>query len=196
MTHPALLHQPDDRDRSESELLERLRTGDGRAFEELFRAFAEPLCDFAYSYVRGREAAEEIVQELFCRLWEQRFTVEMAHGIRPYLWTAARNGALNVLRDERLEFSARERLTREHAARQGNASPLDESSARDLSDAIARVIREMPTRCREVYTMVREQHLSHADVARVLGISQKTVEIHMTRAIGILRARLSPWIRP
>jgi RNA polymerase sigma-70 factor (ECF subfamily) len=194
MTQSALLHQPDDRDRAEREWLAGLRTGDARAFEQIFRAFAPPLADFAFSYVRQREGAEEIVQDLFCRLWEQRHTVEMPHGMRPYLWTAVRNRSLNALRDERLELTARERVAREADAQPASASPLDETAARDLSDAVAQVIREMPVRCREVYTMVRVQHLAHEDVARVLRISPKTVEIHMTRAIGILRTRLAPWI--
>jgi RNA polymerase sigma-70 factor (ECF subfamily) len=195
MNAPVLLHQPDDGDRAERELLARLRTGDARAFEELFRAYAAPLCDFAFSYVREREGAEEIVQDLFCRLWEQRHTLEMPFGARAYLWSSVRNRALNALRDERLEFSVHERLVRESADARAGDSPLEESAARDLADAVAQVIREMPVRCREVYTMVRVQHLAHAEVSRILGISPKTVEIHMTRALAILRARLAPWMQ-
>src|ERR1017187_6979140 len=70
------------REGTEREWLARLRTGDERAFEQLFHAYAAPLCDFAFSYVRVREAAEEIVQDRFCWIWEQRFRLEMSHGIR------------------------------------------------------------------------------------------------------------------
>jgi RNA polymerase sigma-70 factor (ECF subfamily) len=86
------------RERVAREWLERLRTGDAQAFEGLFREFAAPLCDFAFSYVRSREIAEEVVQDLFCWIWERRFTIEMPHGVRAWLFTSIRNRSLNALR--------------------------------------------------------------------------------------------------
>ncbi len=184
------------RDRVEQECLARLRTGDERAFEQLFREHAPALCTFAFSYVRSRETAEEVVQDLFCWIWEQRFTIEMPHGVRAWLFFAVRNRSLNAMRNSRAELSIHERLSRDAHARPLVAPPDAELLGRDLAAAVARVVREMPTRCREVYTLVREQHLSHAETSRVLGISAKTVEVHMTRALAILRAELGAWIEP
>jgi RNA polymerase sigma-70 factor (ECF subfamily) len=178
------------------EWVARLRTGDERAFEELFRAWAAPLCDFALSYVRDRETAEDIVQELFCWIWEQRFTIEMPHGVRPWLFTAVRNRSLNALRNRHVEFSIHERVSRDARSNPRANLPDAELAARDLSEAAARVVAEMPPRCREAYTLIREQQLSYAEAARVLGISPKTVEIHMTRATAILRAALAAWFQP
>ena len=196
MTIPAPRRQPDDRERAEREWLEQLRTGDGRAFERIFRAYAAPLCDFAFSYVHVRETAEEIVQELFCWIWEQRFTIEMPHGVRPWLFSAVRNRSLNVLRNRRVEFSIHERVARDARSSPRVDLPDAELAARDLSEAVARVVAAMPPRCREAYTLIRQQQLSYAEAARVLGISPKTVEIHMTRATAILRAALAAWIAP
>jgi RNA polymerase sigma-70 factor (ECF subfamily) len=194
MTFAAPRQQPDDRERTHREWLAELRMGDGHAFELIFREFAARLCDFALSYVRNRECAEEIVQDLFCRLWEQRFTIEMPHGMTPYLHSAVRNRSLNALRERRLELAFHERSRQNAPARP--ALPDAELSAQDLAEAAARVVASMPSRCREVYTLVRQQHLSHADTARVLGISPKTVEVHMTRALAILRAELAGWFEP
>jgi RNA polymerase sigma-70 factor (ECF subfamily) len=196
MNAPAARDEPDDlaQDGAAQEYLARLRTGDPRAFEAIFRAHAAALCAFAFSYVRLRETAEEIVQDLFYWIWEQRFTVEMPHGVRPWLFMAVRNRSLNVLRDRRLEFAAHERLARDARSCSRPAQPDAELSGRDLAAAVARVVAMMPARCREVYTLVREQQLSHAETSRVLGISPKTVEIHMTRALAILRAELGAWI--
>ena len=198
MNVPAARCGPDDhsRERAAQECLARLRTGDERAFELLFRGHAAALCAFAFSYVRSRETAEEIVQDLFCWIWEQRFTIEMPHGMRAWLFTAVRNRSLNALRNSRVEFSIHERLTREARTQSGPVRPDAELSARELAAAVARVVAAMPVRCREVFTLVREQQLSHADTASVLGISPKTVEIHMTRALAILRAELGAWILP
>jgi RNA polymerase sigma-70 factor (ECF subfamily) len=199
MTSPIPRHEPDDRARTEREWLEQLRVGDEHAFERLFRAFAAPLCGFAFSYVRARDTAEEIVQDLFCRLWEQRFTLEMPRGMRPYLYSAVRNRALNVLRNRRVELSVQDRLSRNAAAipaSEAVRSPHDEAVAQDLAEALGRTLAAMPPRCREVFTLLRYQRLSYAEVAHVLGISPKTVEIHMTRALAILREELAPWLRP
>jgi RNA polymerase sigma-19 factor, ECF subfamily len=189
---------PDDlsRDRTEQECLARLRTGDERAFESLFREHASALCTFAFSYLRSRETAEDVVQDLFCWIWEQRFTIEMPHGVRAWLFFAVRNRSLNAMRNSRSELSIHERLSRDAHSRPPVAPPDAELLGSDLAAAVARVVRAMPTRCREVYTLVREQHLSHAETSRVLGISTKTVEVHMTRAIAILRAELTGWVEP
>ncbi|MFI5244053.1 MAG: RNA polymerase sigma-70 factor [Gemmatimonadales bacterium] len=183
-------------ERAEREWLARLRTGDERAFEELFRAFAAPLCDFALSYVRDRETAEEIVQELFCWIWEQRFTLEMPHGVRPWLFTAVRNRSLNALRNRHVEFSIHDRVSRDARSNSRPDLPDAELAARDLAEAASRVVAAMPPRCREAYTLIREQQLSYAEAARVMGISPNTVEIHMTRATAILRAALAAWFQP
>ncbi len=183
-------------ERAEREWLGELRTGDGQAFERIFRAYAAPLCDFAHSYVRDRETAEEIVQELFCWIWEQRLTIEMPHGMRAWLFTAVRNGSLNALRNSRTELSIHERIAQgTHAI-----APVEQADAQtvagDLADAAAQIVSAMPLRCREAYTLIRVQQLSYAEAAHVMGISPKTVEIHMTRTMAILRAGLRPWLAP
>jgi len=183
-------------ERTEREWLGQLRTGDGLAFERMFRAYAASLCDFAFSYVRDPETAEEIVQDLFCWIWEQRFTLEMPHGIRAWLFTAVRNRSLNALRNTRAELSMHERVARE--ARSAPAAELPDAAtvARDLSNAAARVVAAMPPRCREAYTLIRPEHMSYAEAAQVMGVSAKTVEVHMTRAMAMLRAGLAGWLTP
>lgn len=183
-----------ERDRAELESLEQLRVGDPKAFEHMFRAHYAPLCDFAHSYVRCHETAEEIVQDLFCWIWDRRFTLDMPCGVRLWLFTAVRNRSLNVIRDRRLELSAHKRYALD-ARSERRAEPADALvSEAELSAVAARTVALMTPRCREAFTLVRLQHLSYADTAHVMGISPKTVEIHMTRAIGILRAALAPWL--
>jgi RNA polymerase sigma-70 factor (ECF subfamily) len=183
-------------ERAGREWLEQLRTGDPLAFERIFRAYAASLCGFAFSYVRNREIAEEIVQDLFCWIWEQRFTIEMPHGMRPWLFTAVRNRSLNALRTLRVELSVRERLARDARLAPAVERPDAQLAARDLAEAAARVVATMPPRCRESYTLIRVEQMSYAEAARVMGISPKTVEIHMTRAMTLLRAGLAGWLAP
>lgn len=173
-----------------------MRTGDERAFEQLFLRYVSPLCGFAYSYVADRDVAEEIIQELFVSLWQQRFTLETRGGVRGYLFVAARNRALNALRTMRADHSLLERLSQRADATPFSVLPDELASAANLGEAVARVVAAMPTRCREVFTLLRQHHMTHAEAARVLSISPKTVEIHMGRALAILRASLAGWTEP
>jgi RNA polymerase sigma-70 factor (ECF subfamily) len=186
-----------DREREEREWLDLMRAGDERGFEFIFRRYIGPLCEFADSYVASRDEAEEIVQSLFAWIWGQRESVETPRGVRSYLYAAVRNRALNVLRSRRLGHALHDRLMRDSAGRRDIEMPLaaeSELDAADLNDALGRAVREMPPRCREVFALLRDRHLTYAEAAEVLAISAKTVEIHMGRALAILRTRLAFWL--
>jgi RNA polymerase sigma-70 factor (ECF subfamily) len=197
MVHPQLSSSPNTAcDSAEHEWLDRLRVGDPLAFERIFHAYYAPLCSFASSYVRSHEISEEIVQDLFCWIWDRRFTLEMPSGLRLWIFTAVRNRSLNALRDRRLELSTYERVALDARPRPVAESPDAVLSARELSDAVARTVALMPPRCREAFTLIRLQHMSYAEAAHVMGISSKTVEVHMTRAMANLRASLAAWVTP
>lgn len=176
----------------EPHLIAQLQSGDPRAFESVFRTFAAPLCDLAFSYVRTRDGAEDIVQELFTWLWANRHEFLPTHGLRAYLFGAVRNRSLNVLRNEATaaRVSATLQLPPTSAARTADADLL----AADLETALRSAVEGMPPRCRDVFTLVRTQSLSYAEVAAILGVAPKTVEVHMGRALAILRVRLGPWL--
>jgi len=188
---------PVTRDARELEWFERVRTGDAQAFEALFRAYAQPLCSFAYSYVESESLAQEIVQDLFSRVWERRDTLERPRSVRAYLYGATRNRALNELRSRRVETAFLRRVLRLEGARASDARPVppeDDLNAGALAVAVERAVAELPPRCREVFTLTRDRHLSYAEAAAVLGISPKTVEIHMGRALALLRQKLAGWL--
>jgi RNA polymerase sigma-70 factor, ECF subfamily len=185
------------RDAAELAWLALMRRGDIAAFEQLFRSFAAELTDFASTYVGTDEDAEETVHVVFCWVWEHRFTLPHPRSVRSYLFAAVRNHAMNVVRDRRSEAAFRNRT--ERAARESNVaatspSPDHELAARDIEHALGEALRQMPPRCREVYTLVRDHGLTYGDVADALGIAPKTVEIHMSRTLRILRHRLAPWL--
>jgi RNA polymerase sigma-70 factor (ECF subfamily) len=175
---------------------ERIRAGDTAAFEAMVRAYADPLFGYAYTFVRSRDVAEELVQDLFVRLWSQRETWDVPRSLLSYLFQATRNRAVSYLRHARVERRFRERaLLGEDASTLGpRPVPADESArVEELSAAIARAVAAMPQRCREVFTLSREQQLTYPQIAEALQISVKTVEIHMGRALAMLRAALASW---
>ena len=173
------------------------RSGDEVAFEALFRAYAEPLYGFAYSYVRSQAAAQELVHDLFARLWERRETLDMPRSVDSYLFSAIRNRAVSHLRNRRVEKAFLTRTLQLHAVRTTPAgAPQElELEANALAEALDQAMQDLPPRCREVFALTRTQRLTYAQVADVLGISPKTVQIHMGRALTLLRQKLGPWLK-
>ena len=169
------------------EWFDRIRRGDEAAFEALFRALAPGLCALATRYVGAPAVAEELVQELFLDLWTRRESLVVHESLTAYLHAATRHRALNHLARERrqhrfTEGAARLRDGADPAA-PGESALLD---ALELQDAIA----ALPARCRLVFTLSRQQDLTYVEIATALGLSVKTVETQMGRALRALRDRL------
>ncbi len=162
----------------------------GSPFDELVRAHYGRLCNFAYRFVRSRDAAEDVVQEVFARLWQQRQQFDVRDPL-PYLYQAVRNRLVTSRRHELVR--ARWRAGVEHEERHATDAASDVELA-DLRRAVARAIDALPERCRLIFTMSREQDLSYAEIARVLDISVKTVETQMGRALKALRTRLAGYL--
>jgi RNA polymerase sigma-70 factor (ECF subfamily) len=161
------------------------------AFGRLFELYFEELFRFAYRYVRSVETAKDLVHESFFRLWRHRAQVELGgRTARSYLYTTVRYQALDHLRRRRVE----ERWRTEYAAPlvtdQGAvlaSDPEQELAARETSAAIQQAVDRLPPRQRQVLLLRWQQQASYDQIAETLGISPKTVAIHVGRAIQRLR---------
>lgn len=180
-------------DAAERELVARVRAGDARAFETLFVTHYEGMCALAFMLVRSRDAAEDVVANVFRNVWARRAEWEPRGAARTYLLTATRNEALNLLRSLRRERGLAERLAREEvvpALGSAAARPDDAAAARDLTAAVEQAAEALPARAREVFLLRWQEGLKYPEIAERLGIALKTVEMHMTRALRSLRERL------
>ena len=170
------------------EWLVRIRSGDEVAFEALFRAYAPGLCAFVARFTGSRTAAEDIVQELFLAIWRNRERIEIQTSFSSYLHTSARNRALDWLAHEDTVRRHRDSVIGSITERDLSAPTESQLLAMlDLQEAIER----LPPRCRLIFTLSRQHDLSHAEIARSLGLSIKTVEVQIGRALKALRVRLS-----
>ncbi len=180
-----------------ADVVERLRNGDVEAFELLFRTHAQSLIAFAARYVRSRDAAEDLVQDVFRRLWERRASWAVHSTPRGFLYTAVRNDALNTLRHERVvEESENEILWQEGdwvpGFAQGAAAPADAGVLADeIEMALARAIDGLPQRAQQAYRLQRDHGLSYVEIAEVMGVTAKSVERLLWRAHLALRDSLS-----
>jgi len=162
------------------------------SFEATFRAHCAGLCEFVYTYVRSREIAQELVQDLFLRLWELQGTPTEPPLTKSYLYAAARNRALRYLRHHRVEARWEARAAGE--AEEAAPGADEELRYGEVAEAAARAVESLPERCRLVFTLSRQQHLTYSEIAQTLDISVSTVETQMWRALKILRAKLAPYL--
>ena len=165
----------------------------------MFRAYSNELVSFAETLLRSREAAQEVVQDLFLRIWRQRELWEFPGPLNTYLYRAARNGAISRFRHDRIEARFQQRVAEGGSAHAWTArQPRADDRAReaDLAAAIDRAVADLPDRCREIFRLSRTHHLSHAEVADVLGLSVNTIEVQLTRALAFLRNRLADFRKP
>lgn len=176
---------------AQDDLIERLRQGDEAAFDAIFRAWYPSLVRAAESLVRSRAVAEEVVQDVMLELWKRRATIVQGSSPQAYLFQSTRNRSLNYLRHERVERLAEPQINREEGIESTAHSSMVEQ---EIHIAMRRAIDKLPARCREVFELSRTGGLKYSEIAAVLGISIKTVEAQMGKALRILREELAPWL--
>ena len=173
---------------AEAEWVREIRAGDGQAFERLFRSYCQPLIHFVHRYVRDTPIAEGLVQDIFVAIWANRSQLDPALSIKTYLYTAARNRALKHLRHSDVERRSAEEVMLTFPRQK---TPEDEWRGKEIADAIYQAIEALPEKRRILFNMNRFDHLTYAEMAEIQGISIKTVETQMGRALKFLRDRLA-----
>lgn len=172
-----------------------IAAGDRKAFEALFRMHYRPLCGFALGYLKDADRAEDLVQDLFFRLWLDRSKLSITTSVKAYLFAAVRNRCLNAVK-----AGAKVRALNEEA---DDRLAEEERSEDEHAERIARVqaaIEALPTERRRVFKLSRYEGLKYHEIAERLGISVKTVENQMGSALKTLRKELRdlvpllPWL--
>lgn len=172
------------------ELIVLLQKGDADAFTCIYDRYWEKLFAIAYHYCREKEMAREIVQDIFMSLWDRKSSI-LIQSLSAYLATAAKFLVFRELRKESRRKNSRETNLSVRTA----ISEEEAIDARFLHDYIRGQVEQLPDQCRVVYRYSREQHLSISQIASILGISPKTAENHLTRALKALRVSLkSIWL--
>jgi RNA polymerase sigma-70 factor (ECF subfamily) len=174
------------------QLITTLRAGDIAAFEMLFRTYYQSLCNYAYTFVRDREEAEEVVQSTFMGVWEKRDNLTIHTGVKPYLYAMVRNACLNLLKHEKIKqrHAAMEIASGERSAE----SVARTVEASELEHRIVNAMSKLPEQCRLVFKLSRFEELKYAEIAEQLNISVKTVENQMGKALRVMREQLKDYL--
>ncbi|WP_165020208.1 RNA polymerase sigma-70 factor [Dysgonomonas sp. ZJ279] len=167
-------------------IFKKIKDGDIKTFEYVFRQYYSPLYIYSFSIVGKKEAAEEIVQELFYTLWKERENIQILRSLKSYLYGAVRNQSLQYYEHQNVQSRYRETvLSRKDDIEE--SSPLDELEYKELQDLINKTLKKLPARRLRIFQMHRMEGRKYKEIAEILSVSVKTVEAEMTKTYQVLR---------
>ncbi len=163
---------------------------DEKLFENLFKEHYNSLVHFAKKYVSDDDDAEEIVQQMFTRLWVNNQTITINTSIQSYLFGAVRNACMNYLKHEKVKNAHGDHVRLTHSS----SEQIDFLELDELNTTIKKAFNKIPEKCREVFELSRYEGKKYQEIADTLNISIKTVEKQMSKALKILREELSDYL--
>lgn len=171
----------------------RIKLGDEQAFELLYRKFYTRLCLFTNKFLKDPRIAQEIVQDVFAKIWEGREDINPEDSIIAYLFKIAQNLSINTLRRKKVESKYIEIYKLVYIDHM-EFSVLESLLARELEENISDSIARLPLQCRKIFELSRTEGLKYKEIANTLNISVKTVEAQMSKAFRSLRIELSEFL--
>jgi RNA polymerase sigma-70 factor (ECF subfamily) len=182
---------------TEKQLFNEIQAGNRECFEYLFFKYYEELGRYAFQIIRIKSEVEEIVQEVFIKLWEHRTVITIEISLKAYLYKAVHNQCLNFIDHQKVKdkYSAHYLLLNKDLVSPVSSDyPIANLLNREIDDIITKAILDLPDQCREVFTKVRYDELSYAETAELLGISVNTVKTQLQRAVSKLRDSLKEYL--
>ena len=176
---------------TDRELLKKLSLGDKGAFNHLITIYYTPLCRSALKYMRSKEQAEEIVQDVFVSLWERRETVVVTSSLEAYLHTSVKYQSINALK-KKLARPDIEAGFPEHFHPATNDTE-DQLAGKELEQLVQEAIKALPTKCRIIFDLSRNAGLTYNEIATQLDISPKTVETQISIALARIKTHLGKY---
>lgn len=176
----------------ETHLIPLIKRGDKGAFTELYRLYYYDLCNYAFSYIKRTDISEEVVQDVFFNIWKLRKEWNPIDKPRAYLYKAVRNKSLDYLKHRKIEMQweidyKESNINTDDMAEQGH-------DRQELKKAIKSVVEQLPERRKTIFLLSREHGLSYKEIAEVLELSVKTVEVQIGRTFKAMRDKLSDFL--
>lgn len=159
-------------------------------FEAFFREHYAPLVGFAIKYVKDRDEAEGIVQELFASVWAKAHSITITSSVKAYMFSAVRNACLNYLKHQKIEMAYQKH-------QQAVLSEVNEENPveyEELQGRLSSALEQIPEKCRAIFEMNRFEGKRYKEIAEELQLSLKTVENQMGKALKILREELGDYL--
>ena len=171
---------------SDIKLYEKIKVGETKSFNILFERYYQPLCNFAFLYLKSKELSEEVVCDVFTKIWHKRSEIFIRESIKSYLYKSTRNAIVSYFRTKKLLINpGLDELDREDFI-----TPETLLLNRELEENIQKLLGGLPKKAGLVFRMKRVDGLKYKEIAEILDISEKTVENHITTAIKKIKLML------
>ena len=177
----------------DDQFLEAFTKGDINQFEIMYKQYFKPLHCYAYTIIKDEMGAEEIVQNLFLKLWEKKEQIEIQTSLKAYLYKAVYFDSLNYLKHEKVKSNYQTHTQYVMKNNQAN-NATNQLYHRNLEERLRNAMNELPEQCRTVFQLSRFEELKYREIAERLKISEKTVEHHMGKALKSLRLKLVDFV--
>jgi len=178
-------------DLNNEQLIPLLLSGDEKTFEGVYKHFLKPLHVYAITMLKDEEAAKGTVQNIFLKLWERKSTLNFNGSLKAYLYSAVYHECLNHIRHQKVKLHHQDHLVYTMKNTEEHDSGIE---LNDLKGKLQQVMNNLPEKCRTVFQLSRFEELKYREIAEQMGISVKTVEAQMGKALKILRHGLVDYL--
>lgn len=181
-------------DRMENDFLlfQKVKAGDEASFEFLFKKYYARLTHFAYTYVKDSEIAEELVQNAYVKIWENRNKLGEISSFKSYIYQMVRNSGLNHVRNSK---NQNHHLTVLNSPKFVTSTAENELNIKDIKFHLFRALEALPPKCKRIFQMSRLEGMKHGEIAQHLNLKTKTIENQIGIALKHLRVELSEYLQ-
>jgi RNA polymerase sigma-70 factor (ECF subfamily) len=170
---------------NDKDLAQKIKTGDKDAYQKLFEKYAPRIYRFAFSYLKNKPDAEELVQNVFLKIWEKRNLLDSSQNIKAFVFKVAVNTIYDFIRKKNMEYAF------EDYARL-NYSPGEDSTwhsiiFEEMQQNLRQLVSQLPEQQQKIFQLSKLDGLSNDEIARQLNLSKRTVENHLYRALAFLK---------
>jgi len=176
---------------NEQELIEKLKHGEIHAYEYLFNQHYDWLCNYIFQLSGDRNLSKDIVQEVMIRLWEKKKQITIKGSLKGYLFRSCHNQFLQQLRKEKKQPDLLDKIRWDAICESYFEQKEDNTYLRSTSLKLEELIGKLPPKCKEIFIMNKLERRKYREIAQDMGISIKTVENQMSKALRIIRENAS-----
>ncbi len=178
---------------SDRRTIEQLLSGDMATYETVYKTYFKALYIYAYTMLKDETQAEEMVQNLFMKLWDRKEKISIETSLKAYLYKSVYHESLNYMKHLKVKATYENHAT-QVMKNVKSESPSHKLMYKNLEDKLRTALNELPEQCRTVFQLSRYEELKYREIAERLQISEKTVENHMGKALRLLRFKLADFI--
>lgn len=172
---------------NDNHLIDLIKSGNQTAFDTAYLHYFKQLQRYAHTFTKDNDDAEELIQNVFCRIWEKRAQLDANGQLKSFLYRAVHNECLNHLKHQNVKLSFTH-YQQENASMASD--PVKEMAAQELEKQLHLAINELPAQCRTIFQLSRIEQLKYQQIAEQLNLSIKTIENQMGKALKTLRLKL------